>query len=130
MTTKNITTTPTELAWLGYCRAGFERDLGIELQERLGGEIIEAEENAGFVRVSCSTGRAKFHASVHDFIFARQLLLTCDSVVALTSNDRVNPIFEALTIFLVAQGIDHVVDCRVEYPDTNHGKALSRSAKA
>ena len=44
MTTKNVATTASELAWLGYCRAGFERDLGIELQERLGVEIIEAEE--------------------------------------------------------------------------------------
>ncbi|MCA2997802.1 MAG: 23S rRNA (cytidine(2498)-2'-O)-methyltransferase RlmM [Rhodocyclaceae bacterium] len=130
MTTKNVATTAPELAWLGYCRAGFERDLGIELQGRLGGAIIEAEANAGFVRISCPIGRAKFHASVHDLIFARQLLLTCDSVVALTSNDRVNPIFEALTRFLASQGIDHVVDCRVEYPDTNDGKALSRSAKA
>lgn len=130
MTTKIITTTPLNLAWLGYCRAGFERDLGIELQERLGGEIVDLQEDAGFVRVSCAAAQANFRVSVHDLTFARQLLLTREVPVTLTSNDRVNPIFEALATFLAARGIDHVVDCRVEYPDTNDGKALSRSAKA
>ncbi|MCA3024062.1 MAG: 23S rRNA (cytidine(2498)-2'-O)-methyltransferase RlmM [Rhodocyclaceae bacterium] len=130
MTIKILATIAVELAWLGYCRPGFERDLGIELQERLGGEIVDLQEDCGFVRVSCATTQASFRVSVHDLTFARQLLLTRDAPVALTSNDRVNPIFEALTAFLAARGIDHVVDCRVEYPDTNHGKALSRSAKA
>jgi 23S rRNA (cytidine2498-2'-O)-methyltransferase len=130
MTIKILTTTAVELAWLGYCRPGFERDLGIELQERLGGEIVDLQADCGFVRVSCATTQASFRVSVHDLTFARQLLLTRDAPVALTSNDRVNPIFEALTAFLAARGIDHVVDCHVEYPDTNDGKALSRSAKA
>jgi 23S rRNA (cytidine2498-2'-O)-methyltransferase len=130
MVTKTMTADHAKLAWLGYCRAGFERDLGLELQQRLGGEPLAPTENAGFVRVSCAPANAAFRVSVHDLTFARQLILTRDAPIALRSNDRVNPIFEALTEFLAARGIDHVVDCRVEYPDTNDGKALSRAAKA
>ncbi|MCA3017151.1 MAG: hypothetical protein ING62_00710, partial [Rhodocyclaceae bacterium] len=55
MTIKILATIAVELAWLGYCRPGFERDLGIELQERLGGEIVDLQEDCGFVRVSCAT---------------------------------------------------------------------------
>lgn len=124
------TTIPTKTAWLAYCRAGFERDLAQELQARLGGEILQAIDLAGFVRLSCDDKKPTFRMAVNDTVFARQLLLTRDAPVALTSNDRVNPVFEALSAFLDERGIHQVVDCRVEYPDTNDGKALSRAAKA
>ena len=124
------TTKSTELAWLAYCRAGFERDLAQELQQRLGGEVLDAVDLSGFVRLSCEAKAASFRMSVTDSTFARQLLLTHDAPIGLTSNDRVNPIYEALIAFLAARDIVQVVDCRVEYPDTNEGKALSRAAKA
>ncbi len=120
----------TDLAWLGYCRAGFERDLAVELQARLGGEILEATALAGYMRLSCDAKSTAFCFNVTDTTFARQLLLTQATSVGLTSNDRVNPIYTTLITFLTARGIDKVVDCGVEYPDTNDGKALSRAAKA
>jgi 23S rRNA (cytidine2498-2'-O)-methyltransferase len=118
------------LVWVGYCRAGFERDLARELVDRLGGEVIEATENAGYVRVCAATNEVRFRVAVQDLTFARQLILTREAAVQLISNDRVTPIVDALQAFMVLHGIDHVVDCRVEYPDTNDGKALSRAAKA
>ncbi len=132
MMTSKITRPPASdaLVWLGYCRAGFERDLALELVDRLGGAVVEATENAGFVRVSAATNQIQFRVSVQDLTFARQLLLTRDAAVQLTSNDRVTPIYDALQAFMASYGIDYVVDCRVEYPDTNDGKALSRAAKA
>jgi 23S rRNA (cytidine2498-2'-O)-methyltransferase len=131
MTTKNVPpATSNPLVWLGYCRAGFERDLAMELTDRLGGSIIDATENAGFVRLAAASNQIQFRVSVQDLTFARQLLLTRDAAVQLTSNDRVTPIYDALQGFMASYGIDYVVDCRVEYPDTNDGKALSRAAKA
>ena len=129
-----VESTPQQLAWLAYCRAGFERDLAEELQQQLQTTPVSVVEQSGYVIVSGSlqttTPKRLSETSVADLTFARQLILTHQPPVALTGNDRVNPIFEALQAMLQALHISAVTDCWVEYPDTNDGKVLSRAAKA
>lgn len=125
-------------AWLGYCRPGFEADLASELREhgaRVGvSENVATHANAGFVVAPMSIRAANAKTprllKVADFVFARQWALVHGGAIAFTSNDRVNPCFDAAASLLDALGIDAVCDCWVEYPDTNDGKALSRAAKA
>jgi 23S rRNA (cytidine2498-2'-O)-methyltransferase len=126
------------LAWLGYCRPGFERDLTVEFDTRrkraTHGEVIHADDGAGFVVVDAQlpvANAASLQAvQVSEYVFARQWLLVNGEPIALTSNDRVNPCLAALNTLLDAMGIKQVSTCWVEYPDTNDGKALSTAAKA
>jgi 23S rRNA (cytidine2498-2'-O)-methyltransferase len=120
----------TALAWLAYCRPGFERDLAEELQARFHCEATLAVESSGFVIAPGARLKTLSETSVATLTFARQLVLTTAVPVTLTSNDRVNPILEALITFMAANQIAAVTDCWIEYPDTNDGKALSRAAKA
>jgi 23S rRNA (cytidine2498-2'-O)-methyltransferase len=134
------TSTQAGFAWLGYCRPGFEADLALELQEhgsRVGvsdGVVASEFADAGFVIVPMSIRAANAKTprllKVAEFTFARQWVLAHGAPIALTSNDRVNPCFDAAQLLLDALGVDAVADCWVEYPDTNDGKALSRGAKA
>ena len=124
------TTQSTALAWLAYCRPGFERDLAEELQARFHCEASQVVESSGFVVAPGAKLKTLSETSVATLTFARQLVLTQSTPVLLASNDRVNPILEALVTFMAANHIAAVTDCWVEYPDTNDGKALSRAAKA
>jgi 23S rRNA (cytidine2498-2'-O)-methyltransferase len=130
MTTEHTAAPSKKLVWLGTCRAGFERDLAQELARRLDSPPRPTVENCGYVLLDKKTASTGFPTSVADCTFARQLALTDEAIVALTNNDRVTPILSALLTFMDAFRIAQVVDCVVEYPDTNDGKALSRSAKA
>jgi 23S rRNA (cytidine2498-2'-O)-methyltransferase len=121
---------PLNLAWLAYCRPGFERDVGEELFARFHCRAESIAENAGFVLAPGARLKTLSETAVASFTFTRQLVLTTATPVALPNNDRVNPILAALTSLLASLQIQHVTDCWIEYPDTNDGKALSRAAKA
>jgi 23S rRNA (cytidine2498-2'-O)-methyltransferase len=121
------------LALLAYCRPGFERDLARELQGDTHADAAQATDGAGFVVVPISSQKMASPSSIPrpaDTCFARQVVLTHSDPIALTSNNRVNPIYDALVSFMSALGTNGIVDVWVEYPDTNDGKALSRAAKA
>jgi 23S rRNA (cytidine2498-2'-O)-methyltransferase len=118
-------------AVLGYCRAGFEPDLAAELAAHLPGRIIHADPGSGFALVVPTDARLSANRlSLDQFVFARQLVLTHEMPIALTSNDRINPLMERVLPLLAEERISALSECRVEYPDTNDGKVLSRAAKA
>jgi 23S rRNA (cytidine2498-2'-O)-methyltransferase len=123
---------PPPWHWLAYCRAGFERDLACELSAslNLSQQPRHAIETTGFIVIPGATLKLLAATPVGRLTFARQLLLTSEAPVSLTSNDRVNPLMAALQSLLEALGIAGVTDCWVEHPDTNDGKAQSRAARA
>jgi 23S rRNA (cytidine2498-2'-O)-methyltransferase len=127
-------TSNTTASWLGYCRAGFEPDLAAEFSALAGAKPsdILAVPLSGYVLITFG-GRdvKKAAAQLHwpKMTFARQFLRADADVVALPTNDRVTPIYEAAEKFLVACSVEKINALRVEYPDTNDGKALSKLAQ-
>lgn len=109
---------------LAVCRAGFEPDLAAELQA-LGARSVELAP--GYVTAAMAQGEVR-NAGGHAFVFARQLLLASPRIIELPGNDRVTPLKGAAESFLDEHGVASVADVRVEFPDTNDGKALSRLA--
>ncbi len=63
-------------------------------------------------------------------VFARQFLRAQADPIGLPSNDRVTPILDASKRFLENNDIERISALRIEYPDTNEGKALSKLAQA
>ena len=124
----------TSSSWLGYCRAGFEPDLAAEFSALAGAKPsgILAVPQSGYVLITFG-GRDVKKAAAHlqwpKMTFARQFLRADADVVALPTNDRVTPIFEAVGKFLAASGVEKINALRIEYPDTNDGKALSKLAQ-
>lgn len=124
-----------EISWLGYCRAGFEPDLAAEFTAMAGAQPVamSAVPFSGHVLVTFSgrdAKRAKAQIAWSNLVFARQLLLANTDPIALPTNDRVKPILEASKLFLTRKKVDKVCALRIEYPDTNAGKALSKLAQA
>ena len=129
---KPNTLAPNTMApWLGYCRAGFEPDLATEFLALAGVKPITlaAVPLSGYVHVTFA-GRAakKAHAQLawSKLVFARQFMRAQIESIPLPTNDRVTPILDAATKYLAASGIDKINSMRIEYPDTNDGKALSK----
>jgi len=128
-----MTTTPNA-SWLGYCRAGFEPDLAAEFISMAGAKpsAIVAVPASGFVHITFSgrdVKRAQSQLVWSKLVFARQFLRAANSPIALPTNDRVTPILEAARIFLAEQQLPKISALRIEYPDTNDGKALSKLAQ-
>ncbi len=121
---------PPPQAWLAYCRAGFEGDISEELHARFHCAALDPIANSGYVIAPGARLKALNETPVASLTFARQLVLTHSTPIALTSNDRVTPILARLLEFLEFNHILTVTDCWVEYPDTNDGKEMSRAAKA
>lgn len=118
-------------AMLGYCRAGFEPDCAAELAAQLPGRIIHAEARSGYVLVAPTDAYYSANRlSLDQYVFARQLVMTHQTPITLTGNDRVTPLMEAVMQLLTQERIGALSECRVEYPDTNDGKVASRAAKA
>jgi 23S rRNA (cytidine2498-2'-O)-methyltransferase len=116
--TMTPSTADSVLAVLALCRAGFEPDLAAEFRARKSRVI---EQAPGFVIAT--------RTPTHDFIFARQCVAVSAKSVVLSGNDRVNPLTEAAIRHLAMAVIPAVADVRIEFPDTNDGKALSRLVK-
>ncbi len=121
-------------SWLGYCRAGFEPDLVAEFTALAGGApaAVSAVPSSGFALVTF-TGRevkkAQSQLAWPKLVFARQFLRADAEPIALPTNDRVTPILDASKRFLETQQIEKISALRIEYPDTNDGKALSKLAQ-
>ncbi|WNC73724.1 23S rRNA (cytidine(2498)-2'-O)-methyltransferase RlmM [Thalassotalea psychrophila] len=111
-----------------YCRPGFEKECGAEIQEK-----AAWNEVYGYIKVCKNQGLVYFH--LHEsadadkliqklplarLIFARQWFATLGEEIELPAFNRVEAISEAL-------GTDfHYEEIRMETPDTNDGKELSK----
>ena len=111
-----------------YCRPGFEKECGAEIQEKAAWNEI-----FGYIEILKREGIVYFH--VHNsedaevlmeklplkrLIFARQWFVTLTEKIDLPDYNRVEAIVEAL-------GTDwQYADLRMETADTNDGKALSK----
>lgn len=111
-----------------YCRAGFEKDCAAEIQEKATRlEVFgypKTKSNSGYVLFECySEGDAERLVQEIDFqtlIFARQMFAVAAEVKELPTEDRISPMFEALS----EQDMPVCGDIRVETPDTNEAKEL------
>ena len=114
-----------EGALLAYCRAGFEPDLANEF--RASG-LTRIEQGSGFLVVQCSPAAATAALS-QDWIFARAIMRASLEPIALDGNDRVTPIARRAEQWLSDTGTSAVSGVRIEFPDTNEGKTVSRLAQ-
>jgi len=111
-----------------YCRPGYEKECGAEIQDK-----AAWLEVYGYLQLSKNEGIVYFHLNNPDdgeklmenlslkrLIFARQWFVTLTEKLILPEFNRVEEIVEAL-------GSDwQYADLRMETPDTNDGKALSK----
>lgn len=111
-----------------YCRPGFEKECGAEIQEKAAWSEIY-----GYLTLKKNQGLVYFNLNVAEegdvlmskmplrrLIFARQWFLSITDTVHLPDYNRVEAITEAL-------GKDwQYTDLRMEMTDTNDGKALSK----
>lgn len=111
-----------------YCRPGFEKDCGAEIQEK-----AAWNEVFGYLELTKNQGLVYFHLYNADdaeklmeklplkrLIFARQWFITLTEKLTLPSQNRVEDIIAAV-------GSDwQYADLRMETLDTNDGKELSK----
>ena len=111
-----------------YCRPGFEKECGAEIQEK-----AAWNEMYGYLELKKNQGLVFFHLHVPEhgealikklplkrLIFTRQWFVTLTDKIELPDYNRVEAIVESL-------GNEwQYDDLRMETPDTNEGKALSK----
>jgi len=111
-----------------YCRPGFEKECGAEIQEK-----AAWNEMYGYLELKKNQGLVFFHLQNPDdgkalikklplkrLIFTRQWFVTLTDKIDLPDYNRVEAIVEKLG------GDWQYDDLRMETPDTNDGKALSK----
>ncbi len=111
-----------DAAILGYCRAGFEPDLAAEFRAH---GLSPVENGDGYVVAQGPRG-AVTQAPQVDWVFGRSVLSAAPGRIALDGKDRVTPIAAAAASWLDEADVRQVSGVRVEFPDTNDGKTLSR----
>ena len=111
-----------------YCRPGFEKECGAEIQEKAAWNEIY-----GYLQLTKKEGVVFFHLNnpeegerlmekipLRRLIFARQWFVTLTERLELPDYNRVEAITDAL-------GTEwQYADLRMETPDTNDGKSLSK----
>lgn len=111
-----------------YCRAGFEKDLANEVQQKAA-ELQafgypQAEVDSGYVFYHCyQQEHSELLAKkllLSELIFARQLFACSEKLSNLDPSDRIGPILTASQDYPVCG------DLRVEYADTTEGRELSK----
>ncbi len=111
-----------------YCRPGFEKECGAEIQEKAAwNEIygyLTLTKNEGLVYFNLQNGddaeKLMDKIPLKRLIFTRQWFITLGEKITLPDYNRVEAITEAL-------GNEwQYADLRMETPDTNDGKALSK----
>ncbi|MBU3825614.1 MAG: 23S rRNA (cytidine(2498)-2'-O)-methyltransferase RlmM [Candidatus Oceanisphaera merdipullorum] len=111
-----------------YCRPGFEKEAAAEIQDKAGEfgcpGFARTKDDSGFIIYECfGEDDADLMArklSYRELIFARQMLVVHAEVKDLPLDDRISPLLDA------AEGMELCGDIRVETPDTNDGKELSK----
>lgn len=111
---------------LGYCRPGFEADAGLELQtlasERGFYGYFKSDGNSGFYLFECHSGVEGLFKMLplSKLVFTRQWFLLVKHCQNLPLEDRIS----ALRPHLINLPI--LSEIRVEHPDTELGKELSK----
>jgi len=121
---------------IAYCRPGFESDCAAELQEKtalLGSYgYCKTQAQQGYVIYRCAAEEAEHLAKkllLNELIFTRQFIAILAEVKDLPSQDRVSALQLALLDDSVQEnfaGVKPAGSLRVETPDTNVGKELSK----
>lgn len=121
---------------IAYCRPGFESDCAAELQEKtalLGSYgYCQTQAQQGYVIYRCAAEEAEHLAKkllLNELIFTRQFIAILAEVKDLPSQDRVSALQLALLDDSVQEnfaGVKPAGSLRVETPDTNVGKELSK----
>ncbi len=111
-----------------YCRPGFEKDLANEIQDKAG--ALEAfgypqlKVNDGYIVYQCyEPDQADLLAKklpLTSLVFARQMFACLEQVTEMDPGDRIGPILAAVKDFPLCG------ELRVEHPDTEKGKELSK----
>ncbi|MDO6687346.1 MULTISPECIES: 23S rRNA (cytidine(2498)-2'-O)-methyltransferase RlmM [unclassified Agarivorans] len=113
-----------------YCRSGFESDCAAEIQfhaEQLGYYgFAKAGDGKGFVEFSCF--QSEHSVSLYQSIDFRELVFARHWFLALAEMqlDEANRV---ASILALEQKLPRCGSLRLEYPDTNDGKALSSFCK-
>lgn len=125
----------TEISFLLYCRAGFERDVAQEAAEYLSSavkvketELAEGQSYA-LLHGSATSVNALHKLDFRGLIFSRQVIFAQPEPVQLGTRDRVTPIANAAQALAGLAGVTSFSDFWIEYPDTNDGKSLSTLAR-
>jgi 23S rRNA (cytidine2498-2'-O)-methyltransferase len=114
-----------------YCRPGFEKECAGEIQDKATSLEVygfpRVSRNSGYVLFECyQEGDADKLAKQIEFqtlIFARQMFAVLSELKDLPADDRISPILEALSDH---DAIPTCGELRVETPDTNEAKELSK----
>ncbi|MCC2603905.1 23S rRNA (cytidine(2498)-2'-O)-methyltransferase RlmM [Planctobacterium marinum] len=111
---------------LGYCRPGFEADAGLELQTRAAEHgfygYFKAERLSGFYLFECPQSLQPLfkRLALTQLIFTRQWLQVLAHYDNLSKDDRLSDLTDSFAELPV------ISEVRVEHPDTEDGKELSR----
>ncbi len=121
---------------LAYCRPGFESDCAAELQDKTAVHgsfgYCQTKAQQGYVIYRCAAEEAEHLAKklvLNELIFTRQFIAILAEVDDLPSEDRVSAVQLALLDEGLQEtfgGIKPAGELRVETPDTNDGKELSK----
>lgn len=116
---------------LAYCRPGFEGDCAAELQDKSGVLGIfgycQTQANQGYVIYRCQAEEADHlgrKLALKDLVFSRQCVVLLAELTELAPTDRVSSI--AMALLECPSEIKPLGDLRIETPDTNDGKELSK----
>ena len=113
---------------IAYCRAGFEKDLANEIQDRATALSVygfpRLKSNTGFVQFECyqnedAEGLGK-QLLLEKLIFARQMFVYQAHIQDMSTDDRIASIGD------VADELPLCGELRVEHADTTEGRELSR----
>jgi 23S rRNA (cytidine2498-2'-O)-methyltransferase len=114
---------------LAYCRAGFEKECGAELQQAIAdagsGSRAEYLPGSGLVLCLPRRGANALPGALRwrELVFARQILFDSQPVSELPREDRIAPLAAAAAGYAM-----QFADVWVETADTNEAKELSRLA--
>ncbi len=121
---------------VAYCRPGFESDCAAELQDKTALLGIygycQTKPQQGYVIYRCQSEESDHLAKkleLDDLIFTRQFFAILAEVTELPQQDRVSSLQVALLDEDLQQSFAAIKPCgdlRVETPDTNLGKELSK----
>ncbi|WP_114194514.1 23S rRNA (cytidine(2498)-2'-O)-methyltransferase RlmM [Edaphovirga cremea] len=112
-----------------YCRQGFEKECAAEITEKAAALEIygfaRVKENSAYVLFECyqpeDADRLARALPFRELIFARQILVVGELLKDLPPEDRVSPI-----VGMLMGVVENAGELRVEMPDTNEAKELTR----
>ncbi|MGL4856374.1 23S rRNA (cytidine(2498)-2'-O)-methyltransferase RlmM [Plesiomonas sp.] len=112
-----------------YCRPGFEKECAAEITDKAAQHGVygfpRVKDNSGYVLFECyqyeDADKLAQLVPFKELIFARQILVVGELLKNLPAEDRITPIVGMLTNVIDGPG-----ELRVEVPDTNEAKELTK----